>query len=245
MWRPYPPYNDARYEPVWAVCEELDMPVHTHTGPAPREEIGPDTGIYANETIFWTMRPMWFLLWSGVFERHPGLKFAVTEGGSWWAADLFWKSDTSYAREHATKKLGDIAPKFTMLPSEYFDRNVFIGSSNTRRREIARRFEIGVGNIMWGNDFPHPEGTWPHTRAWLEETFWDCPIDDTRRILGLNAAEAYGFDVGALAPLAARIGPTPEDLGQTADVDLSKWEAIESAGRHWLTGADAVPVTVS
>jgi hypothetical protein len=61
-----------------------------------------------------------------------------------------------------------------MLPSEYFDRNVFIGSSNTRRREIARRFEIGVGNIMWGNDFPHPEGTWPHCREWLRDAFWDC-----------------------------------------------------------------------
>ena len=178
MWRPYPPYNDLRYEPIWTVCEDLDMVVHTHTGPAPREEIGPDLGIYANETIFWTMRPMWFLLWSGGFERHPGLKFAVTEGGSWWAADLLWRSDIAYMNEHATKKMGDIAPKLKMLPSEYFDRNVFIGSSNTRRREIARRFEIGVGNIMWGNDFPHPEGTWPHTRQWLRETFWDCPVDD-------------------------------------------------------------------
>ena len=70
MWRPYAPYNDPRYEPIWTVCEELDMVVHTHTGPAPREEIGTDLGIYANETIFWTMRPMWFLLWSGAFERH-------------------------------------------------------------------------------------------------------------------------------------------------------------------------------
>jgi predicted TIM-barrel fold metal-dependent hydrolase len=245
MWRPYPSYNDARYEPIWTACEELDMVVHTHTGPAPRDEIGTDTGIYANETIFWTMRPMWFLLWSGAFERHPSLKFAVTEGGCWWAADLLWKSDTSYLREHATKKLGNIAPKLTMLPSEYFDRNVFIGSSNTRRREIARRFEIGVGNIMWGNDFPHPEGTWPHTREWLRDTFWDCPVDDTRRMLGLNAAAVYNFDVAKLLPLAGRVGPTPADLGQTADVDLSKWDEIEAAGRHWLTDADIVPVSVT
>lgn len=245
MWRPYPPYNDLRYEPIWSVCEDLEIVVHTHTGPAPRDEIGADTGIYANETIFWTMRPMWFLLWSGAFERHPGLKFAITEGGSWWAADLLWKSDTAYMNEHATKKMGDIAPKLKMLPSEYFDRNVFIGSSNTRRREIARRFEIGVGNIMWGNDFPHPEGTWPHTRKWLRETFWDCPVDDARRILGLNAAAVYAFDMEKLEPLVERIGPTPEELGQTKGVDLSKWEAIEAAGRHWLTGADVVPVTVS
>jgi predicted TIM-barrel fold metal-dependent hydrolase len=242
MWRPFEPYNHPRYEPVWALCEELEMPLHTHTGPAPRDEIGMDTGIYTNETIFWTMRPMWFLLWSGVFERYPNLKFAVTEGGCWWAADLLWKSDTSYMREHATKKMGNIAPKLTMLPSEYFDRNCFIGSSNTRRREIARRFEIGVGNIMWGNDFPHPEGTWPNTRTWLRDAFWDCPIDDTRRILGLNAAAVYGFDTETLAPLVERIGPTPADLGQTPDVDLSKWDALEAAGRPWLTGREALPV---
>ena len=187
---------------------------------------------------------MWFLLWSGGFERHPGLKFAVTEGGSWWAADLLWRSDIAYMNEHATKKMGDIAPKLKMLPSEYFDRNVFIGSSNTRRREIARRFEIGVGNIMWGNDFPHPEGTWPHTRQWLRETFWDCPVDDARRILGLTAAKVYGFDVGKLQSLADRFGPTPEDLGQTGGVELKKWESVEAAGRPWLSGVEAIPVTV-
>ena len=102
-----------------------------------------------------------------------------------------------------------------MLPSEYFDRNCKIGSSNTRRRELARRYEIGVGNIMWGNDFPHPEGTWPYTSEFLGEAFCDIPVDETEQILGLNAAEFYGFDVDALQPIADEIGPTPEDLGQT------------------------------
>ena len=62
-----------------------------------------------------------------------------------------------------------------MLPSEYFDRNSRSASSNTRRRELGRRYEIGVGNIMWGNDFPHPEGTWPYTREFLKDRFWDIP----------------------------------------------------------------------
>jgi predicted TIM-barrel fold metal-dependent hydrolase len=243
LWRPFPPYNHERYNPIWAVCEELEMPIHTHTGPAPREEFADDLGIYATETIWWTARPMWFLLWSGVFERFPRLRFAVTEGGCWWLADLLWRWDISYTQEHATKKMGNIAPKLRMLPSEYVDRNVKIGSSNTRRREIARRFEIGVGNIMWGNDFPHPEGTWPHTKQWCREAFWDCPVDDTRRILGLNAAEFYGFDVGQLAPLVARIGPTPVDLGQVG-VDLSKWDAPRHAGRHWLNVRETIPSDV-
>ena len=82
------------------------MPMHTHTGPAPREDMADDTGIYATETIWWTARPMWFLLWSGVFERYPGLRFAVTEGGCWWLADFLWKWDTAYTREHAHQEDG-------------------------------------------------------------------------------------------------------------------------------------------
>ena len=166
----------------------------------------------------------------------------MTEGGCWWLPDLLWKWDTIYTREHATKKMSHIAPELTMLPSEYIDRNVKIGSSNTRRRELARRHEIGIGNIMWGNDFPHPEGTWPHTREWLKETFWDCPEEDTRRILGGNAVEFYGFDTAKLQPLVDRIGPSIEDLGQGQSVDLSKWDDVAAAGRPWLTGREAVPV---
>jgi predicted TIM-barrel fold metal-dependent hydrolase len=242
FWQPYAPYHDRRYDPVWAVCQELSMPVHNHTGPAARADYGPHVGIYASETIWWTTRPLVFLLWSGVFERFPGLRFAVTEGGCWWLPDLLWKWDSIYMREHATKKMSHIAPELKMLPSEYIDRNVKIGSSNTRRRELARRHETGIGNIMWGNDFPHPEGTWPHTREWLKETFWDCPEDDTRRILGLNAVEFYGFDVERLQPLVDRIGPSPAQLGQDESVDLSKWDDVAAAGRPWLSGREAVPV---
>jgi len=125
-----------------------------------------------------------------------------------------------------------------MRPSEYFDRNCGIGASNTRRRELARRYAIGVGNLMWGNDFPHPEGTWPHTREWLRDAFHDIPRDETAAILGLNAAEMYGFDVHALQPLADQVGPTPDELGQTGD-DLAKWDALRAAGRPWLTGVEA------
>lgn len=136
-------------------------------------------------------------------------------------------------------------PSLGLRPSDYFDRNCAIGVASTKRRELARRFEIGVGNIMWGNDFPHPEGTWPHTRKALAETFWDIPADDTAAILGLNAAEFYGFDTGALAPLVDRIGPTSEELGQSDPAAAAdKWEALAAAGRPWITGIEAVPLSM-
>jgi predicted TIM-barrel fold metal-dependent hydrolase len=245
MWDPYPPYHDPVYDPFWAACQDLAMPVHVHSGAADKASYGPHVGIYTTEVRWWSSRPLWFLIWSGVFERFADLRFVVTECGAFWAADLLWMMDTVYDREHGSRKLGDqLTAELSRRPSEVFDTNCGIGASNTRRRELARRYEIGVANLMWGNDFPHPEGTWPHTRSWLRSAFHDIPVDETQTILGANAAEMYGFDVAALAPLADRIGPTPEDLDQTGD-DVDKWAALADAGRPWLTGTEALPVTVA
>jgi predicted TIM-barrel fold metal-dependent hydrolase len=237
-WGEHASYTSNRYDPVWAVCEELELPVHCHSGPAPQEDYGDAPGwtaVYGYETIFFTARPLWFMLMTGVFERFPGLKMAVTEAGCYWAADLLWRVDMMATREHGMRKLVGATAPLKMLPSEYFDRNCAIGASNTRRRELERRYEIGVGNIMWGNDFPHPEGTWPYTREFLKDRFWDIPVDETAQILGLNQAEFYGFDLGELAPIADRVGPTPNDLGQTDASVLAKWDRYRAAGRPWLT----------
>ena len=81
-----------------------------------------------------------------------------------------------------------------------------------------------------------------YTRDFLEDRFWDVSQDETAKMLGLNAAEFYGFDLDALAPVAERIGPTPEELGQTDPSVLSKWDEIEAAGRPWLSESEAVGV---
>ncbi len=78
---------------------------------------------------------------------------------------------------------------------------------------MAVRDQIGVGNILWGNDFPHPEGTWPHTRDWIRIRFHDVPVEETRRILGLNALDCYScFDQSQLRDVADRIGLSPDEL---------------------------------
>ena len=67
---------------------------------------------------------------------------------------------------------------------------------------------------MWGSDYPHDEGTAPFTREHLRQVMHDLPEADKRAILGENAAKLYGFDLDALAPLAAEHGPTVEELSQ-------------------------------
>jgi len=130
--------------------------------------------------------------------------------------------DEKYEGGHNTRKFGDAFRQgLSMKPSDYLDRNCFFGASTPGADDIDRRHLIGVGNIMWGNDLPHPEGTYPYTRFWIRERFKDVPTDETRRILGLTAAAVYGLDVESLDPLAAKIGPTVADVhGDAVPADL-------------------------
>lgn len=75
------------------------------------------------------------------------------------------------------------------------------------RQDAEDRHHVGVDRIMWGSDFPHDEGTYPHTTEALAHTF--CGIDpiEVEKMLATNAADAYGFDLDALTPVAERIGP--------------------------------------
>ena len=71
MWHDLLPYNHPDYDPVWAACQAVGFPVHTHSGEAPQDEYNDNIGIYLAEVVWWAARPMWHLLFSGVFERFP------------------------------------------------------------------------------------------------------------------------------------------------------------------------------
>ena len=155
--------------------------------------------IYATEAWWWAARPLWVMLWGGVFERHPGLRFAITEDGAWWIPGIVQRMDEKFVGFHNTEKLGNaFRQTITRKPSEFFGTNIFVGASTPSREEVEQRHRIGVEAFMWGNDFPHPEGTWPHTRQSISESFRDVPTAEAERMLGLNAAAVYGFDVGRL-----------------------------------------------
>jgi predicted TIM-barrel fold metal-dependent hydrolase len=220
-WFDNPPYHDPCYEPVWRALAERAMVLHTHSGAGPTEFLeGPGAiAIYATEAYWWAARPLWVLLWSGVFERNPDLRYVIAENGAWWAPDLLAKMDEKYLGGHTTEKLGPVFTEhLTMKPSEYFDRSCWLAASTPGIEDMARREQVGVGNILWGNDLPHPEGTFPYTRYWIRERFRAVSPDETRRMLGENAVAVYGIDTAALAPLVARIGPTVDEVHGDAPV---------------------------
>jgi predicted TIM-barrel fold metal-dependent hydrolase len=219
LWGKFPPYHHPRYEPLWSACEELGSVVHFHSGPAPSEEYfggelagtGPALpgamGIYISEVAWWCVRPLTFLIWGGVLERHPRLRVAIPEGTTVWAPEYLRLLDQRYSETHYSAKLGDYRSHLKHRPSEYFHRQVSLGASCMPRREAELRHEIGIGSILWGSDYPHPEGTWPYTREQMVDTFHGLPEAEIAAMLGGNAARCYGFDTEKLATLVARIGP--------------------------------------
>ena len=87
-----------------------------------------------------------------------------------------------------------------------------MGASFLRPVECAGRHRIGMDRIMWGADYPHYEGTSPYTLEALRHTFPDVDPSEVAAMSGTNAAGVYGFDLDALAPLAAKIGPTVAEV---------------------------------
>ena len=214
------PYHHPRYDPVWATCQELEMPIHFHSGGAPAGdyfgaipptedsvELPGAMGIYVSEVCWWNVRPLTFLIWGGVFERFPTLKVAITEGTTIWVPEYLALLDHRYDTTHYAQKLGDYHSHMKSKPSEYFARNVKLGASCMPRREAEQRFDTGIKQIMWGTDYPHPEGSWPFTRKQMVDTFHGLPEDEIEIMLGGNAVEFYGLDVDRLNPIANRIGP--------------------------------------
>jgi predicted TIM-barrel fold metal-dependent hydrolase len=211
-----PQYHHSRYEPIWAVCEELDLPVHTHaTGgtPAYGRERGSEA-VYITEVVWYAHRPFWMLLWSGVFERHPRLKFVMTEQGVGWIPAALAQLDGMYDNVGSADRPG--MPQFreglSLRPSEYWARQCFAGATGLRPEEAGLRHVIGAGKMMWGSDYPHLEGTWPHTPERVRTTFAGVPEREMRLILGETAAMVYNFDVAKLLPVVEHIGPEPREL---------------------------------
>lgn len=232
-----PPLHAPVYEPLWAACEELELPVNFHGGTG-----APDMGPYPAtpallfvEFGWYAQRPFVRFLFAGVFERHPELTFVMTEQGSSWVpgllAGLDWAVDRMRNVRGSVEERfgGEIARSLSHMPSDYWARQCYLGASFMGPVDCSVRSETNVDTIMWGGDYPHSEGTFPYTAQALRHTFAGVEPDEVERMLGGNAARAYGFDLDVLAPLAAHLGPRRSDVATPLGPDEFPVDALTAA----------------
>jgi predicted TIM-barrel fold metal-dependent hydrolase len=214
------------------------MPLVTHfgAGNADVDYTGVD-GLciqHFETTVLHGKRLLPWLIYSGVFARHPDIKVAITEiPGYWWSQllddmDSIWRiKHPVFSRDGREKPpLHQICPE---APSEYCTRNVFVGASFMSRLEAEAASREGYfGNMMWGSDYPHPEGTFFYPESWDEKpmthtalsyVYHGLPADQVRAMLGGTAVKVFGLDGSALETLAQRINaPSITELNEPVEV---------------------------
>ena len=217
-----PPLYSPDYEPIWSACEELAMPVNHHSGSAvpPLDDTAMDNVVFLLEVTWWAHRAFPHLAFGGVFERHPDLQLVLTEQGTAWIPDELRRLDYFFERMRSASGTQEmewgraVAGSLSLKPSEYWARQCHVGSSFLRPGEVPMRYDVGVDRIMWGSDYPHRESSYPYSHEALRLSFADVDAGEVRAMVGENAAALYGFDLDALAPVAATVGPTVADVAR-------------------------------
>jgi predicted TIM-barrel fold metal-dependent hydrolase len=227
---PTAPLYHPEYDRIWSALEELDLVVNSHQALSGTSNVPADARSVRHPAAAIRLSAGWLLfivhdllpqiIWGGVLERFPKLKFVVTESGSSWVvaalADMDFAYEGSYLR-------GDIREALPIKPSEYFERQCYLGSSIFSRAEIEGRHAIGLHKMMLGEDYPHHEGTFNSgTDNYLRATLGAAgvPEGEARLMLGETAATVFGFDATALAPISARLGVDTDDVLRAPDEDL-------------------------
>jgi len=127
------------------------------------------------------------LVYGGVFERHPRLRVVCVEADASWAPHWMHRMDHYYDRHRYMRTL-----ELSRSPSEYFREHVYL----TFQDDWPAFRMTGLLNpdrLMWANDFPHSDSTWPWSRELLASHVGDLPEGERQRILHDNVAELYGL----------------------------------------------------
>ncbi len=195
-------------DPFWARAEEAGYPIAVHIGsfmktvpPPPKSEKPKVEDVWSPSLLF-VGRAAWVkaggqtldvtcdLLFSGIFERFPGLKIVLVEANIGWIPTLLEQSDDMFRRFRwwtgASKEMSE-------LPSQVFKRN-FYATFMLDRSGVELRHRMNLDHICWSTDYPHSGSDWPDSAITLERNFSGVPRDEVRKMCHENGKALYGLD---------------------------------------------------
>lgn len=184
-------FNDTYWNPLWALCQDLEVPVHWHAHACIK--LLPDSWISnqaLRRTAAFSAQPQFIpsLLLSGLADRYPRLRWVCAETGMGWVRSLLETSDYVWERYHLWSE------GVHTRPSEVFSRQVYV---NFWYEEfgILSRDTIRTENIIWASDYPHGTSTYPGSWKIINKTLAPIPEQEKKRLLVENAARLYKVPV--------------------------------------------------
>lgn len=186
-----PDYWDTRYDPLWSAITETGLPICCHIGlntqleDLARRDPTPQKGIFVPCVGLSTAEALGMWVMGGVFARFPELRVVFVEPGIGWVSWWLFIVDDLVSRQ------GYTFPAIRELPSHYFRRNVHLTFVDEPDVVHHARTRLGVENVLWSSDYPHPVSSWPTSRALVETMFADATPDERDAIVRANAARLW------------------------------------------------------
>jgi uncharacterized protein len=204
LWDPY-------WNPLWEVIDACGLPLHFHTigtrlpddlqrlvfmgadvARAPADATPEDKRLarmaFATHITGFQINMgnvLMSVIFGGVLERYPRIRVVLGEAGIGWIPYILWRMDGEWEDQFKDLSL-------TMPPSEYWRRQCW-ATYQTDPVGLKLLDELGVDKVMWGSDFPHPDGVWPDSKEYIEREMGHLSPDVRRKIVCENAARLYGF----------------------------------------------------
>ena len=187
MWHPV-------WEPLWKAVNDVGLPLHFHTFPSlPPGKVDQQKGL-ARRAAFFTgvssfqmnlINIVAAVIGAAVLERYPDIRISFGESGIGWLPYALDRMDFEW--EDRFRDLG-----LKMKPSDYWRRQC---KATFQFDRIGTKLidDIGVETLMWGSDYPHPDGVWPESSKYIQEQFGHLPPDVTHKIVCENAGRFYGL----------------------------------------------------
>jgi uncharacterized protein len=192
MLREVPHINEPVYDPIWAACQELDVPLCFHAGATREIQFPPYAGFSPEvaATMEAITRPVSTVLvvanflYSRILERFPKLKVIFAETSLAWCAYELELADHQFERQRLHTEGYDI------LPSALFKRQChMVGWYDTTG--LKTREHTGIKSLLWSTNFPQSTSTWPESRQTIARCFDGIPENERRQVLVDNAARLY------------------------------------------------------
>jgi uncharacterized protein len=186
-----PDYWDSRYDPLWAAIQDADLPICCHIGmntsldDLARRDPTPQKGIFVPMVPLSAAESFGMWVMGGVFVRFPRLRVVFVEPGLGWVSWWLYIADDFVTRQ------GYEFPALKELPSHYFRQNIFLTFVDEPDALRHAHDRLGVNNIMWSSDYPHPVSSWPNSRATVEHLFKDADPTERELVVSGNAAQVW------------------------------------------------------